>query len=345
MNLRQLTIIAATAAMAVLSSPTTASAHTGTDQTVATNYRTTITDDPEIDGLDVDIVDLDGVFELTWTGPGELVVTGYESEPYLRISDRGVEHNVRSPATYLNTDRYATTEPPATADPSRPPQWELISADRTVQWHDHRTHWMATTPPIQVTANPDTTHVITERWEIPLTVDGAPAVIAGDLTWTPPPSTTTITIATIALTIAVAATLFRRGWQRNAAGAAIFAVTMMTIDSIGYVRAFDDSFWNELMPFIFCAIAAATTSRLVVHARRNTPHPTLAMFATGLLLGLMGGFDRIDALSSSELLTDAPAWFARTSVIVCVAVGIALGGRFLAFLGAILARPTTAATT
>ncbi|MCU1501680.1 MAG: hypothetical protein JWM12_1034, partial [Ilumatobacteraceae bacterium] len=128
-----------------------APAHGGSSTAVTSNYRVVVSDlSPAVPGARVSIADVGGTLRLTWTGSGTLVVEGYEHEPYLRISDAGVERNVRSPATYLNQNRYARVAVPAIADSSAAPEWDRISTGRTVEWHDHRTHWMDTVPPAVV---------------------------------------------------------------------------------------------------------------------------------------------------------------------------------------------------
>src|SRR5215210_1450622 len=112
---RRLTFGAALIIALTLGPAAPAAAHGGGSFT--SDYRTTLTavspDDP---ALDVSIVDVDGTLELTWGGASELVVVGYEGEPYLRVTAAGVDRNVRSPATYLNEDRYAAVALPALAD-------------------------------------------------------------------------------------------------------------------------------------------------------------------------------------------------------------------------------------
>ena len=61
---------------------------------------------------------------------------------------------------------------PAIADADAEPEWEHVSGGRTVEFHDHRTHWMDTVPPAAVRADPDRETVIFDHWEIPLTIDG-----------------------------------------------------------------------------------------------------------------------------------------------------------------------------
>jgi hypothetical protein len=50
------------------------------------------------------------------------VILGQDGEPYLRFTTDGAFRNVRSPATYLNEDRCANAELPATADPEAAPE-------------------------------------------------------------------------------------------------------------------------------------------------------------------------------------------------------------------------------
>ena len=88
----------------------------------AQGYRSTVVRvAPELSGLAVRVIDGDDELELTNTGGREIVIEGYEGEPYLRFTREGVFENQRSPAAYLNDDRYANVEVPASADPKARP--------------------------------------------------------------------------------------------------------------------------------------------------------------------------------------------------------------------------------
>ena len=106
---------------------------------------------PALPGLEARVLNHDDRIELVWTGAGTLVVEGYRGEPYLRFGPDGrVEVNRRSPAAYLNEDRFAQVEVPGRADHRRrSPSGRPSTADGRYDWHDHRIHWMGegTLPP------------------------------------------------------------------------------------------------------------------------------------------------------------------------------------------------------
>ena len=115
--------------------------------------------------------------------PGrEVVLEGYEGEPYVRfLADGTVEVNRNSPAYYLNEDRFAAVETPESASADAEPDWEVDGAHGTYSWHDHRVHYMAKDVPGQVTDESKETKIF--DWTVPVEVDGEPADISGTLFW------------------------------------------------------------------------------------------------------------------------------------------------------------------
>ena len=74
---------------------------------------------PALPGVTVRVLQFGDDLELVNRSGTEVVVPGYEDEPYLRIGPDGVWRNQRSPATYINLDRYAPGRRcPPTADPA-----------------------------------------------------------------------------------------------------------------------------------------------------------------------------------------------------------------------------------
>ena len=191
----------------------------------ATNYLTVVLDagDP---GLDWEVLGGDALLRLTNRTAREVIVLGYEDEPYLRFTpDEGVFENVRSPATYLNDDRYADVDPPDEADPAARPEWRRVATGSRHAWHDHRAHWMSPVRPPLVDANPDVEQVILS-WSLPLVIggsDGRQVAASGELRWVPPvewwPPVLVPALVFVAVVLAVAARLRPRGTEWRALAA------------------------------------------------------------------------------------------------------------------------------
>lgn len=154
------------------------------DPATPTNYRSRVTAmDPDPAGLAIQVTGGDA-FLVTAVAEGHtLEIPGYFGEPYLRIdADGSVWRNQRSPATFINTDRYGTEIPPE-ADHTAPPEWVQVGSRGTYAWHDHRTHWMSRDLP--PTIGGDRAQVIFP-WEFSVTFDGDPVRVRGELVWFPP---------------------------------------------------------------------------------------------------------------------------------------------------------------
>ena len=168
---------AALAALCALAAP--ALAHEGNP-----NFRSEVEAiSPPVEGLDADVLNFDDRIEMRNIGNETIVVEGYRGEPYLRFEPDGtVLVNQRSPATYLNEDRFADVEVPDTADPKAAPEWEVVARHGRYDWHDHRIHWMSSTPPERVREDESARSKIFD-WKLPVTANGSPATVSGTLTW------------------------------------------------------------------------------------------------------------------------------------------------------------------
>ena len=171
--------VAAAAAVALCALAPPALAHEGNP-----NYRSEVNAiSPPVAGLNAEVLNFDDRIELRNSGSDTIVVEGYRGEPYLRFEPDGtVLVNQRSPATYLNEDRFADVEVPDTADPEAAPEWEVIARHGRYDWHDHRIHRMSSTPPERVRDDESTRAKIFD-WKLPVTANGSPATVSGTLTW------------------------------------------------------------------------------------------------------------------------------------------------------------------
>ncbi|HXY94934.1 MAG TPA: hypothetical protein VEP49_20915, partial [Acidimicrobiia bacterium] len=200
---------------------------------------------PHVPGLELTVVDLgDNLLLHNRTGR-EVVVLGYQGEPYLRVGPQGVFENTRSPATYLNRTRIPTTNPPKFADAAAAPVWRKVSSGSTVKWHDHRVHYMGTEDPPQVQQDPSVRHLV-DRWTVQLRAGGQTVTASGELVYVPPPSPWPF--AAFAVTLAAALVLLSRTrWWRAALAVGLGALVASDLAHVVGV-------WN--------ATTATTTSRL-----------------------------------------------------------------------------------
>jgi hypothetical protein len=139
-------------------------------------------------GIEVHPVELGNRMELIRTTAKEVQIPGYDGEPYIRLDAGGVFVNLNSPAYYTNLDRFARKPIPPTATDTATPNWLKLSSGTSVRWHDHRTHWMDTTPRADVRANPGVERVIFPANRVDLVVDGRKVDAIVRVTWLPPPS-------------------------------------------------------------------------------------------------------------------------------------------------------------
>ena len=120
--------------------------------------------DPATEGLEVEVVNFDDSLRLLNHSDQDVVIEGYEGEPYARVlADGSVELNRNSPAYYLNDDRFGESEVPDSADPEAEPDWELVDRSSMLEWHDHRMHWMSTAVPPQVKNESEETKIFDLR--------------------------------------------------------------------------------------------------------------------------------------------------------------------------------------
>lgn len=137
---------------------------------------------PAVDGVRLQMLNRDDRIELENRSGKDVVIVGYDDEPYARVkADGTVEVNTNSKAYYLNEDRFGTGEVPETL-PEKPAWKELSKAGR-FEWHDHRAHYMGKGRPPQV-KDPDARQKVFD-WEVPMQVGGTSAAITGTLFWTP----------------------------------------------------------------------------------------------------------------------------------------------------------------
>ena len=291
----------------------------------ATNFDSRILSTPDVAGVSWRIYGGDEYLAVSNDSGAELLVLGYEDEPWLRVGPDGVFENQRSAATYVNDDRYANVQIPAHVDPEAPPEWEQVSSGTSWYWHDHRTHWMAPTPPPAVRAAPRDAQVV-QDWEVPIEVGETAMSLQGELWWIPAPSPVPWLLIGAALTLPALLGLLRARSPggpgdpvrliRPAAG------VLLAVAAINLVHLADDLFAAPA-PVSAKILAATQTAIFIAVAvfggvrawqAREGAFTALGVGSVAAFVGQ--GLLYLPALTSSQLQSVAPDIVGRLAIAV-----------------------------
>ncbi|MEW6155139.1 MAG: hypothetical protein AB1673_14320 [Actinomycetota bacterium] len=332
---RGVTVAAMAALMVGLwASPAAAHAIGGVE---ATNYRTEITGiSPPVAGLTFRVRDLGGRFEAVNDTGADLVVLGYQNEPYLRVGPAGVFENRRSPSLYQDRE----TRPgvlvslPPEADPTAPPEWHRRSGGRSVSWPDHRIRW-GQSDPESVRQNPGVAQTVVSRWIVPFTHDGSSIVITGRIAWVPGPAAWPWFAAAAVLFGATVAAANSRRWAGLMSGALAVLLAVDAVRLYGAATAAGGSVAAGLARAALAGvleIAALAGGLWAIGAlQQRKAVGAYAAMAVGMVLGFVSGVGDLLNLAYSQVPTSLPVDFARAAVPVCLGIGFGLlAGGFLA---------------
>jgi hypothetical protein len=282
---------------------------------------------PALPGVTVRVLQFGDDLELVNRSATEVEVPGYDAEPYLRIGPDGVWRNQRSPATYINLDRYARVRLPASVDPRAEPRWVQLSTQPHYVWHDHRTHWMTQglLPPV-VAADPGRSHTVF-AWAVPLRYGATEARVQGVLTWTPPPSPWLVWPLYGATALLAAAAGLFAGTARPLGGLMVLgaAAALWHAGATPVPAVSVSSHAGAILAALLPALMAAVVAGIGVRAARRGRGVMTGLFAVvlGWLL-LVQGLPDVDVLWSANVLTNGPQAVGRVAVALLLALGAGL---------------------
>jgi hypothetical protein len=333
MQWRRLLIGSALALLLVVLVARPAEAH-GPGGGAAGNYETRLTSvEPTVPGVTLTVIETGDRLQLTNETDQDVIVLGYEGEPYLRVGSDGVFENTRSPATYLNQNLTSDVAVPATADPTAEPEWRKVSSGTRARWHDHRAHWMGTNDPPQVEQAPNERHVVIEDFEIPMRHGDDDIVATGDVLYVPPPSPLLWFVLATAVCVGGGLIGLTRWWRVAGCGLVVLVLVTASISALGIgfltpgstserlADTLGDSVYVPVL--LLCAVVA-----IVMVAR---DHP----FAPGflILVGAVGAF--FGGLLQAPMLTNSVVPSALSSGAARLTTSLTLGfGAALVALGA-----------
>ena len=308
-----------------------ADAHTVTGVS-PTDYRSQLIGvNPRLPGVSVRLLDLGNRVELVNGSATDVVVLGYQGEPYLRVGPSGVFENRRSPSVALNRVTASNSSPTTTLPPTTgvapAPSWRRVGDGHTARWRDRRTRWEGPAPP-EVQAAPGQTQVVVPQWLIGLRQGAQDASVSGRITYVPGPSPWPwLALAAVLLGVTVAGALLHRwGPALSAALAVIIAVDV--VHSFGIAAATHDAVLVQIGRVVLGGIVA--TLGWIIGAAAIGPLQdereggVVAAAVAGFLLAAFSGVGDITTLTRSQVPYAFSASAARAAVAVTLGAGFGL---------------------
>ena len=300
----------------------------------ASNFQTRLASvEPAVPGLWFAVVEVGNRVEVVNRTGTDVVVLGYEGEPFLRVGPEGVFENRRSPAAYLSRDRQATVPVPEDADPTAPAEWVRLGAGQVARWYDHRVHWMGAEPPPAVRLDPAMRHVIIPEWTVAMRHGGREVTARGELVWVPGPSPVPWLMVSAlpggALSLAWGSARWtgrRRPYHRLIAAGLAVAVGLSAVSTLAREGPQPVA---RLLPLAAAWLAGGAAVALLLRGRRAPAGYTLAAVAAAVIL-VVGGSAGLADLSRSQVPSQLPAAAARAAVALTLGVAAAVGVAALA---------------
>jgi hypothetical protein len=267
---------------------------------------------PPVAGITVRVLSHGGRVELRNEADATVIVSGYDGEPYLRFDADGVFENSRSPATFANR----TSKPPATVprsyDAAADPQWRKVAGGNRYAWHDHRAHAMSSG------------RFETSRWSIPLSVDGRPVVVAGELAWVAAGPWWPWLLLTVGIAAAVAAAA-RAAWRLTVTCTLAALVWFEVLHALGSWSQASSNLPGriaaQLMSVAAIAIGAYALAR-VTRSPTESSAPVVLLAAVVFIVA--GGIGDVTSWTRSQLPSTLPAGAVRASVALAFGGGAGL---------------------
>lgn len=284
------------------------------DPAEATDYRTTVRSiEPRTPGVRVDVVGGDSFLRLTVNRGTQVVVLGYQDEPFLRIRGNGrVQENRRSPTLFQSESRYGGGTAPLDARADAEPEWVAVGSGGTYAWHDHRSHWMDRRRPAGAAPGDVVVDDI-----VPLLVDGERVEVRVVSRWLPAPSRLPLLLGAAlggALVVVALATRRRLAWVLLVAGGGSTAVGWWQFASLPPETGPRPIWW------VLPALATACAAVGIVLGRRLVSYALVILGALELAVWVVL---RRDGLLRAILPTDAPFWLDRAVTVGAGVVAVA----------------------
>ncbi len=305
-------LLAALSAMVLLGASPAAA-----DPPGPTDYQTEVVSiDPPAD-IRMGVIGGDSFLEMSVVAPVDVVVLGYDGEPYLRFdADGSVYENLRSPTRYLNEDRYGAREIPPDASADAEPEWERVDGDAHYAWHDHRAHWMNPSRPIGRAPGDQILEAV-----VPIEVDGVPVSVTVQSTWLPAPSAWPSVLGGVVGAALVAMGLLLAGGRLVGVPLALTAAAALAMGWLAYSSVPAEA-GASLLLWALPATALVVAVAGAIALARGPSFVGAGLMAAGGLELVLWAWTRWDALRRAIVPTDAPEDLDRTVIAAALVVGL-----------------------
>lgn len=298
-----------------------------------TDYRSEVVlVEPAHPGLDLVMIGGDSFLQLTVSAGTEVMVIGYQGEPYLHFSPDGtVTQNERSPSRWLNDDRFGEASVPPDASAEAEPDWVVVATDGSFAWHDHRTHWMnSARPPGKVPGDTVLEAVV------PLEVDGVAVDVHVRSELLSGPSLVGPAVGVVAAAVsALAAVVIARQWSRELVVPVVVGIWAALAAALGAWAVLSVPAETGPSPMLWLmpavgVVASAAAWWFATRASSSSPagRPPMALLTVWGLVAVAGlelvawSWTRRLALTRALIPSDAPAVLDRAVVAAAAVAGL-----------------------
>lgn len=296
----------------------------------ATNYRSEILSiSPADPTLTIRLLELGRQVKLTNQGATDVVVLGYEGEPYLRVGPRGTFENTRSPTLYKNQVTVDGSAPkiPRAANATAAPTWKRTGGGDSLKWRDQRTRWEGPDAPT-VKAAPDRRQVVVPNWTIVLERSPSRLTVTGSIIYVPPPVLWPWLVVAGVLFVLVALAGTRRQWGPLLSAALSVLVAVDVVQSLASGLLTGDTIpvmlLKVLLGGIFSTVAWIVGIISISPLQRSQDGALVGAGVAGLFIALFSGLQELGTLTSSQVPSDLPDGLARAGVAIALGLGLGL---------------------
>ena len=298
----------------------------------ATNYRSEILSvSPPDRDLSIELLELGRRVRLTNRGTTDIVVLGYDSEPYLRVGPRGVFENTRSPTLYKNELTVDGSEPqvPKSASAQAAPRWKRTGGGDTIKWRDQRTRWEGPDAPT-VKAEPGQRQVVVPNWTILLEKGQSRLTVTGSIIYVPAPTLIPWVVLAVILALGAASAGTRQQWGPLLSGALAVLIAVDVVQSLASGLLTGDAIplvlLKVLLGGVFSTVAWIVGIISIGSLQRSKEGALVGAGVAGLFIALFSGIQDLATLANSQAPSPLPDGVARAGVAVALGLGLGLVG-------------------